>query len=92
MNPFSPRSVAAHRDACDEEEARKDAEACERDHVREALDDRIRAAVPHVYTVWEFAEDVGLDPDEAIEALMDRVDQLRARPATPDHDKEPPHA
>jgi len=100
MNPFNPRAIAAHRDACDEAEAIREAEAWEREQDREQIAEMVQELAGPLADLYEAAEEFRLDGDRAIEWAMASMDAerkrrhaaLRARPATPDHDKEPPHA
>ena len=96
MNPFNPRSVAAHRDACDEAEAIREAiahaRACDADRIK----DRAKALAAPLADLYEDAENARIDGDRAVEWAMASMEAerkrrhaaLRARPATPDHDKE----
>jgi hypothetical protein len=92
MNPFNTRAIAEHRDACEEAGANRDVEAFERDKRRDELRDAVNAAAKNLLVVYQHAEAHGLDPDQAVEDALAALDQLRARPATPDHDKEADHA
>jgi hypothetical protein len=91
VNPFSPRSVAARRDADLEDEARRDVEAFERDNDRDALREAVEIAAAKLLVAWLYAEEHGLDPDQAVGDALAALDDMRARPATPDHEKENDH-
>jgi hypothetical protein len=88
MNPFNHRAIAARRDADLEDEARRDMEAFERFEHREFLGLLTRNAGKALLAAWLYAEAHGLDPDQAVEDALAALDDLRARPATPDKEND----
>jgi hypothetical protein len=80
MNPFSPRSVAARRDADHEDEARRDMEAFERNKARERIADMVRALAGPLADLYEAGEAVyRIGGDNALDLAMGAMEQERKR-------------
>ena len=93
MNPFNHRSIAAHRDACEEQEAQRDMEAHEWRRGEDRIRELAQSMAPALADLYEAGEAVyTMGGDDAVELALAFMETERTARrylrATPDHDKE----
>lgn len=81
MSPFNTRAIAAHRDACEEADARRDMEAHERSLDEERIREKALALAMPLADLYEAADETHVGGDEAIEWALDEMERERRHKA-----------